>query len=314
MDKSMIPILLALAAVVAAGAAMVFNGGGEDGGSEVPSGYPPSTDSLYFLTSDIAAEIGEQRIVHLYGYLSAGTREPIAWYTSNYFICELERPVGSFNVLRMLHAGECDVTASVDGKTATCHVTVLDRTTPAPAPVPAPIEPEGPLELNPASMTLAPGGSWATMANKKAEWSASDVSVCSIAASSDGRCCVVTALKAGECTLTATSGGESASCKVTVVGSDAPADVPSVSGASPAMEFYLELAPGGSKAIDVPSEYLSLLSMAQWSSSDPSVCTVTADPVAGKVTAVAHKAGKCDLTASLGFYSAVCHVTVGRSQ
>ncbi len=54
--------------------------------------------------------------------------------------------------------------------------------------------------------------------------------------------------------------------------------------------------------------------MAQWSSSDPSVCTVTADSGAGTVTAVAHKAGKCDLTASLGFYSAVCHVTVGRSQ
>ncbi len=136
----------------------------------------------------------------------------------------------------------------------------------------------------------------------------------------------------GECDVTASFGDQTATCHVTVidkpipvpvnpdgpepspVGPGAPADVPSVSGASPAMEFYLELAPGGSKAIDVPSEYLSLLSMAQWSSSDPSVCTVTADSAAGKVTAVAHRAGECDLTASLGFYSAVCHVTVGRSQ
>ncbi len=90
------------------------------------------------------------------------------------------------------------------------------------------------------------------------------------------------------------------------------ADVPgaSVTGATPAMEFYLELAPGGTKAIDVPSEDLFLLSMAQWSSSDPSACTVTADSGAGKVTAVAHRAGECDLTASLGFYTSVCHVTV----
>jgi hypothetical protein len=86
---------------------------------------------------------------------------------------------------------------------------------------------------------------------------------------------------------------------------------PAIPGASPKAEAYLRLAPGGSRTIDVPSEYLPLIS---WSSSDPSVCTVTVDLGAGTATAVAHKAGECDLTASLGFYSAVCHVTVGRSQ
>jgi uncharacterized protein YjdB len=122
------------------------------------------------------------------------------------------------------------------------------------------------------------------------------------------------AVGVGECFVTASLGNVTATCHVTVVESETPAGVSSVSGASSAMEFNLKLAPGGSEAVDVPSEYLSLLSMAQWSSSDPSVCTVAADSEAGTVVAVAHRAGECDLTASLGFYSAVCHVTVGRSQ
>ncbi len=150
-------------------------------------------------------------------------------------------------------------------------------------------------------------------ARTSAVWSVSDSTICSIVSSEDGKLCSLLAKKAGTCIVYAVSGTVTDSCCVRVEESGAPADVPSVSGGSLAMEFNLELAPGGSKAIDVPSEYLSLLSMAQWSSSDPSVCTVTADPVAGKFTAVAHKTGECDLTASLGFYSAVCHVTVGRS-
>ena len=42
--------------------------------------------------------------------------------------------------------------------------------------------------------------------------------------------------------------------------------------------------------------------------------TVTVDLGTGTVTAVAHRAGECDLMASFGFDSAVCHITVGRSQ
>ena len=238
MDKSMIPILVALVAIVAAGAALALHGGGTEDGREPPSGYPPGLDgpekekidpidpnnkpivSLYFETRGESMEIGESRMFTV--MVSPVTEEnvnSIVWASTNDEVCLLKNALLYEGFFTAVGVGECFVTASLEGVTATCHVTVVE--------------------------------------------------------------------------------------------SETPADVQSVSGASPAMEFYLKLAPGGSEAIDVPSEYLSLLSMAQWSSSDPSVCTVTADSGAGTVTAVAHRAGECDLTASLGFYSAVCHVTVG---
>ena len=42
MDKNMIPLMLALAAIAAAGAAIAMYGEAPDGGKEVPSIYPPS--------------------------------------------------------------------------------------------------------------------------------------------------------------------------------------------------------------------------------------------------------------------------------
>ena len=215
------------------------------------------------------------------------------------------------------------MTSKVGDSSACCTMTVKDRSTSMlvnpDGPEPSPVEPDEPVEPDGGLLKILEGdlvmeltSTGFVSANRASEWTVSDDKVCSVHPYEDGLRCALTALKAGTCTLTATCGEESASCVITVKESGAPADVPSVSGGSPAMEFFLELAPGGSKIIDVPSEYLSLLSMAQWSSSDPSVCTVSAEPVAGTVTAVAHKTGECDLTASLGFYSAVCHVTVGR--
>ncbi len=241
MDKSMIPILVAMVAIVAAGAALALHGGGTEDNGEPPSGYPPGLDgpekekidpidpnnkpivSLYFRTPSESMEIGESRTFTV--MVSPVTEEnvnSIVWASTNDEVCHFKTASLYSGYFAAVGVGECFVTASLEGVTAICHVTVVE--------------------------------------------------------------------------------------------SESPAGVPSVSGGSTAMEFNLELALGGSKAIDVPSEYLSLLSMAQWSSSDPSVCTVAADSEAGTVVAVAHRAGECDLTASLGFYSAVCHVTVGRSQ
>ncbi len=44
MDKSMIPILVAMAMIVAAGAVLAIYGGGTEDGREPPSGYPPGLD------------------------------------------------------------------------------------------------------------------------------------------------------------------------------------------------------------------------------------------------------------------------------
>ena len=53
-------------------------------------------------------------------------------------------------IIEAVGTWECDVTASAGDKTATCHVTIIKETTPAL------VEPDGPLVLSPAIMTLTP--------------------------------------------------------------------------------------------------------------------------------------------------------------
>ncbi len=316
MDKSMIPILVALVAIVAAGAAMAFHGGGTEESGEPPSGYPPlyGVDSLYFEDANIDMEIGQKMTLTV--TISPATEDTfrtIEWIKEGEG-CSILKAVNNTCVVEAVAAGHCTMTAMTGNKEASCHVTVKEAFS-TPVDPDEPAGPDVPVDsiLDRASMLLIAGDTGVIKSKMEAVWSVSDESVCEI--TPDGEYCVVVAIKAGVCTVTATSGEVSESCWVTVIGFGLPADIPgaslpgsSIPGASPMAEADLRLAPGGSRTIDVPSEYLPLIS---WSSSDPSVCTVTVDLGAGTATAVAHKAGECDLTASLGFYSAVCHVTVG---
>ena len=251
MDKSMVPILVALVAIVAAGAALALHGGGVDEGGEVPSGYPPGFENT---ENEKPNPIDPENEQYVRSIRISGPDQPVTPGKS--IRISVYVSVIDFEDVEMYVSSTKNGGVEVPLSTQFAHEFNYESGSPT------------------IQVTIIPPRAWSD-----------------------------------DITVTAKAGDMSASAAV--IYEKPSADVP---GASPAMEFYLELAPGGSKAIDVPSEYLTLLSMAQWSSSDPSVCTVTADPVAGKVTAVAHKTGECDLTASLGFYSAVCHVTVGRSQ
>lgn len=113
--------------------------------------------------------------------------------------------------------GTAKITATVEGKTATCTVTVTD--TPAVVPV-------GSVTLAPnqKAMTLAVGGKAAFSAvvapgnatNKNVTWNISDSRVASLAVDKTGKA-TVTAKKAGTANLTATAGGKTATCTITVV-------------------------------------------------------------------------------------------------
>ena len=120
----------------------------------------------------------------------------------------------------------------------------------------------------------------------------------------------VTAESAGYCIVAASLDNEVVATRILQVESDQ--EIPVIPGAvasgpSPSIELNLELSPEEKKTLDVPSDYLKLLT---WESTDPSVCSVSASLAEGKVTATGHKQGSCDLVATYGFLSAVCHVVV----
>lgn len=114
-------------------------------------------------------------------------------------------------------AGTAKITATVEGKTATCTVTVLD--------------PPAVIAVN--SVTLTPNQKAATLVvgrktvfgavvspnnatNKTVTWNISDSKVATIVQDNTGKV-TVTAKKAGTAKLTATAGGKTATCIITVV-------------------------------------------------------------------------------------------------
>ncbi len=260
MDKSMIPILVALVAIVAAGAALALHGGGVDEGGEVPSGYPPEFENTENEKPNPIDPENEQ-------YDPENEQ-----YVRSIRISGPDQPVTPGNSIRITV-----YVSGIDFEDVELYVSSTKN-----GGVEVPLSKQFAHEFNYESgsstiqVTIIPPREWSD-----------------------------------DFTVTAKAGDMSASAAV--IYEKPSADVPgaSVPGASPALETYLVLAPGESKSIGIPPGYLYLLSDVQWSSSDPSVCEASADPATGTVTAVAHKAGECDLTASLGFYSAVCHVTVG---
>ncbi len=306
MDRSMVPIFAALVALAAVCAVMAVYGGGEGGDSgNLPSGQ---INGFGFIQDD--ERVGSvSAVMHPDGktvfelYIDPDTEKnvgSIRLSSSDGGICEAALDWPHISV-HALSPGTSTITASAGGRSAVIDVRVEDG-----------------FRLSAGSAVLMPGFTAVIEAlgsdSGAVSWTASDGAVCRI--SPDGNICAVTAMNAGTCYVTAESGGSTAVCKVGVVdfgGLLVPdEEIPgaAIPGASPLLEADLILSPGGSKTIDVPSEYLSLIS---WSSSDPSVCTVSVDLAAGTATAVAHKAGECELTASLGFMSAVCHVKVERA-
>ncbi len=249
----MIPILVAITAIIAAGTALALTGGDEDR-NEIPSGYPPEPDSREEeKINPVDPENGKINPVDPEKGLKPiqiGKIETRAVPFSTGFQVEITAYVFGIS----LNEVEVSLPEGVNH--------IINKQSKAPTTLGAPV------------------GNVFIILNLG--WSAS---------------------------VTVTIGGGGCYESFTV---STPAELPgaSVPGASPALEMDLVLAPGDSKAISIPPEYLSLLAMVQWFSSDPSVCEVSADPAKGTVTAVAHKAGRCDLTASFEFYSAVCHVTV----
>lgn len=217
-----------------------------------------------------------------------GANKSVTWSSSNSSVAS----VSSTGKVTAKKAGTATITAKTadGGYKATCTVTVTKKKVTG-------------VTLNKTSATITKGSTTTltatvspTGANKSVIWSTSDSSVATV--SSTGK---VTAKKAGTAKITATTveGGYTATCQIAVTEK-------TVTGVK-LNRTSLSLDVGGTSTLTATISPSGASNSVTWSSSDPSVATVSST---GKVTAV--KAGTATImvkTAS-GGYVAACTVTV----
>ena len=210
----------------------------------------------------------------------------VAWSSSDTAIAT----VSEDGTVTAVSIGEASITAQAGGKEATCTVTVKQIL----------IAVEN-VTLDETTLTLMRGDTGKLTAtvtpdnadDKTVLWSSSNASVATV----DGNG-TVTAVSKGTATITAQAGGKTATCAVTVN----PIPVENVT----LNVTTLTLAPNMTKTLtatvnpdDADDKTVT------WSSSNPSVATVSND---GMVTAV--KVGAATITAQAGSKTAACEVTV----
>ncbi|MDE6548875.1 MAG: leucine-rich repeat protein, partial [Muribaculaceae bacterium] len=219
---------------------------------------------------------------------SDATDKTVTWTSSDASVAT----VSANGAVTALKAGTAIITASSsNGKTASCTVRVAARI----------IDATG-LTLSQSTAELKAGETVTLEATVIPEnttdntvtWTSDNVSVATV--DSNGK---VTAISIGEATITATCGNVTATCKVTVV----PTPVESITLSNTS----LSLVEGNAATLTAtvaPADATD--KTVTWSSSDPSVATVSAN---GEVTAV--KAGTATITAtSSNGKTATCTVTV----
>ncbi|GEM_PF-1385993 len=218
------------------------------------------------------------------------TNKTVTWTSDNKDIAE----VGSDGTITAKKSGTAKITATADGKTATCTVTVSTEQIPATA-----------IELNKATLDLTVGGNETLTATvtpsnstDTVEWTTSNKNIATV--DKDGK---VTAVAVGEATITAKAGSKTATCTVTV-----KAAAVAVTGVS-LNETTLSLEVGKNKKLTatITPENASNKNVT-WSGGNEAV-SVGSD---GTVTAnkVTNTSVSITVTTEDGSYTATCAVTV----
>lgn len=203
------------------------------------------------------------------------TDKTVTWMSDNQGIAMVD----SNGKVTAISLGETTITAKSGEVTATCKVTV----------VPTPVES---ITLSNASLSIAEGETAtltvtiipADATEKNIMWASSDTDVATVSANGE-----VTGVKVGSATITAISiNGKSANCAVTVVSNIVAATSITISN------IELILTEGDEATLTATVMPVDATDKSvTWTSSDPSVATVSAN---GAVTAV--KAGTATITAS----------------
>ena len=247
-----------------------------------------AVEQITLSATSLSLKLGDSRTLTATVTPSDATDSQVTWSSSDPSVAT----VSDQGEVTAVRAGNCTITATAGGKSAACTVTVSAKEIPVER-----------ITLSSTSLSLKEGDSHRLTAtvtpsdatDSQVTWSSSDPSVATV--SDQGE---VTAVRAGNCTITATAGGKSATCTVTVSAKEIPVERITLSSTT------LSLKEGDSHILTAtvtPSDATD--SQVTWSSSDPSVATVSDQ---GEVTAV--RAGNCTITATAGGKSATCTVRV----
>ena len=191
-------------------------------------------------------------------------------------------------------AGTATITATVDGKSASCKVTVNGQTT----------VPVASVELNQTTLELIAGKEATLTAtvkpddatNKTVTWSSNNETVATV--DNNGK---VTAKAAGEAIITAKAGDKTATCTVTVAKADVAVESVTLDKTS------LDLKVGNNATLKATVEPQNATNnTVTWSSSNPEFVTVAN----GTVTAVSAGTATITVTTADGNHKATCTVTV----
>ena len=256
-----------------------------------PNPEPVRVTAVTLNTSSLSLVEGETQDIVATVSPSTADNKKILWTTSNSSVA-----VVSEGKVTAVKAGTATITATSDdgGKTATCKVTVTEKTHPVES-----------VTLNKTEVSLTVGDEMTLTAtitpdnasNKNVEWSTSDSNVATV---TDGK---VTAVKVGTATITVktSNGGKTATCTVTVTEKTNPVESVTLNKT----EISLTVGDEATLTATVTPDNASNKNV-EWSTSDSNVATVTD----GKITAV--KAGTATITVktSDGGKTATCTVTV----
>lgn len=134
----------------------------------------------------------------------SNTTDKVTWKSSNTKVAT----VSASGVVKGIKHGTCTITATINGKKATCKITVPKVKTTK-------------VSLNKTSANINTGKSVTlsctinpSNSDEGCKWTVSNSSIATI--KTNGKKCTVTGKKAGTVTVTVTSGGKKATCKVKV--------------------------------------------------------------------------------------------------
>lgn len=245
-------------------------------------------ESITLTMPEVRLYQGEKTKLGYTIYPTNADDKTVTWSTSNPSVVSVDQN-GEINALV---PGTAVITATAQGKTATCKVTVVRRSIPVES-----------VTLDNTSLDLSVGDQAMLQATvnpenadeKNVVWTSSDVTVATVSAI--GR---VTAKNVGNAIITAECGGKTAECSVNVHAKQIPVSGIILSRSSLSL---LEGESGVLVATVLPSNATD--KAVSWISSDSAVATVDEN---GKVTAVAK--GNAVITATAGDFSATCDVKV----
>ncbi len=247
---------------------------------------PLRVSSVSLNKSSLNLTVGQSELLTASVSPSNATNRAVTWSSSNSSVASV-----SGGVVTARNPGTVTITATADGKSASCRVTVepvkvsfvsVDRAS-------AELRIGDTIQLN---ASVYPSNA----TDRSVSWSSDDLSVASV--SSTG---LVTAKKAGNAYIKVNAGGKEDSCRITVISKEVEGLTLSAS--------ELELSPGESQVLEAsvyPADAGNRSII--WSSSAPGIVQVEN----GRLTAL--KSGRAVITATAGNFSRTCTVKVSEAE